>query len=369
MKTLVLAAAITTFLTLTVVDAKCKNKKVKKFDWCRANGYEPTIDGCLATGEGTMKKKKTNQCVKAENALKKCDYKCNDPVDGGWSDFGEWSECSAECGGGAQTRTKTCTNPVSANGGKECEGDNMETKGCNNEACEVQTRIADAWEQIPGQLTRISKGNSGVWGVNSNDNIFKLNVDGKSWNKISGGLAQVASGASVWGVNGNDHIYKYLGDNTWQNIGGKLTNVDVSNKDHVWGINRDQKIFRRTESSWQLIEGKLIQISVGESGVWGVNEGNNIFYRQGTYGDTDTDGSGWTNVPGKLQWVASGLNLVVGINAGNEIFYRHGITAENPIGLGWIKVPGKLMQIDVNEDEVVGTNSGHNIFRSPVGLA
>ena len=56
-------------------------------------------------------------------------------VDGGYSDFGDWSECSAECGGGTQTRTRTCTNPAPANGGADCVGDNSETRECNPQRC------------------------------------------------------------------------------------------------------------------------------------------------------------------------------------------------------------------------------------------
>lgn len=60
---------------------------------------------------------------------------CPVAVDGGWSEFGEWSACSAECGGGTHMRSKTCTNPSSENGGKECEGDSEETDICNSQPC------------------------------------------------------------------------------------------------------------------------------------------------------------------------------------------------------------------------------------------
>ena len=56
-------------------------------------------------------------------------------VDGGYSDFGDWSECSAECDGGTQTRYRTCTNPAPAHGGADCVGDSTETKECNTQAC------------------------------------------------------------------------------------------------------------------------------------------------------------------------------------------------------------------------------------------
>ena len=53
------------------------------------------------------------------------------PVNGGWSEFGDWSTCSADCGGGTQTRTRTCTNPAPANGGADCTGESTETQSCN----------------------------------------------------------------------------------------------------------------------------------------------------------------------------------------------------------------------------------------------
>ena len=56
----------------------------------------------------------------------------NHSVDGGWSDYGNWSECSAKCGGGTQTKTRTCTNPAPTNGGADCEGKSTETQSCND---------------------------------------------------------------------------------------------------------------------------------------------------------------------------------------------------------------------------------------------
>ena len=60
---------------------------------------------------------------------------CCCAVDGGWSDFGDWNECSAKCGGGIMTRKRTCTNPPPSNGGACCVGDNLEAKICNANSC------------------------------------------------------------------------------------------------------------------------------------------------------------------------------------------------------------------------------------------
>ena len=56
-------------------------------------------------------------------------------VDGGWSDYGDWSECSAACGGGTQTRSRTCTNLAPTDEGVECEGDAEQEQACNTDPC------------------------------------------------------------------------------------------------------------------------------------------------------------------------------------------------------------------------------------------
>ena len=56
-------------------------------------------------------------------------------LDGGWSDWSAFTSCSATCGGGTQSRLRTCTNPGPANGGLICTGNSTETLGCNIQAC------------------------------------------------------------------------------------------------------------------------------------------------------------------------------------------------------------------------------------------
>ncbi|XP_063683727.1 proprotein convertase subtilisin/kexin type 5-like [Bolinopsis microptera] len=56
-------------------------------------------------------------------------------VNGGWSTYRSWSTCSADCGGGSQTRTRICNNPSPANDGAECEGDSSDSQSCNDNPC------------------------------------------------------------------------------------------------------------------------------------------------------------------------------------------------------------------------------------------
>ena len=54
-------------------------------------------------------------------------------VDGGFSDWSSWSQCSVTCGNGTKQRTRSCTNPPPANSGKQCGGRTLEIIICPNE--------------------------------------------------------------------------------------------------------------------------------------------------------------------------------------------------------------------------------------------
>ena len=83
--------------------------------------------------------------------------------------------------------------------------------------------------------------------------------------------------------------------------------LDVSDNGHVWGVNSGGNIYRWTGRNWQHIGGRAKQVTVGPSGVWVVNRGNNIYYRRGTYGDRNTAGSG---VCWPFEYVMGKCNLI-----------------------------------------------------------
>ena len=58
-------------------------------------------------------------------------------VDGGYSEWTKWSECSQSCGGGVKVRARSCTNPSPSGGGKDCTslGESEELAKCNEQAC------------------------------------------------------------------------------------------------------------------------------------------------------------------------------------------------------------------------------------------
>ena len=58
-------------------------------------------------------------------------------VDGGWTEWTEFSKCSTSCDNGTETRTRTCTNPVPQYNGSDCKGPHKEMRVCFLEHCPV----------------------------------------------------------------------------------------------------------------------------------------------------------------------------------------------------------------------------------------
>uniref|UniRef100_UPI0035900F1F hemicentin-1 n=1 Tax=Myxine glutinosa TaxID=7769 RepID=UPI0035900F1F len=59
------------------------------------------------------------------------------PVDGAWSAWGAWRACSASCGGGVRNRIRACNSPAPGHGGRPCEGSGSQIEACLPELCPV----------------------------------------------------------------------------------------------------------------------------------------------------------------------------------------------------------------------------------------
>lgn len=79
---------------------------------------------------------------------------CNEepcPVDGKWADWGDWELCSVTCAGGKQNRFRTCTNPPPRFGGRDCSGVGQDVRSCNEDPCPIDGRWTrwGTWEPCP----------------------------------------------------------------------------------------------------------------------------------------------------------------------------------------------------------------------------
>ncbi|XP_078322967.1 coadhesin-like [Crassostrea virginica] len=78
------------------------------------------------------------------------------PIDGSWASWGSWGTCSVTCGGGTQDRTRTCTNPSPQYGGASCPNSGTSTQACNTQICIIDGAWG-AWQQW-GSCTKTCAG-------------------------------------------------------------------------------------------------------------------------------------------------------------------------------------------------------------------
>ena len=111
--------------------------------WSKWSPFGPCDKTC---GGGT--KTRTRSCTNAvsSNGKKDCigaitdSQACNTkgcPVAGGWSKWSPFGSCDKTCGGGTRARTRSCTNPVPVNYGRDCNGPMTESQACNTKGCPV----------------------------------------------------------------------------------------------------------------------------------------------------------------------------------------------------------------------------------------
>ncbi|CAJ1068041.1 hemicentin-1 [Xyrichtys novacula] len=60
-------------------------------------------------------------------------------INGGYSNWEEWSPCSVTCGQGFQERIRLCNNPAPANGGRSCSGPSIDSRKCQVGLCPGET--------------------------------------------------------------------------------------------------------------------------------------------------------------------------------------------------------------------------------------
>ena len=56
-------------------------------------------------------------------------------INGGLTDWSDWSDCTVSCGSGTKTRTRTCTSPEPSYSGRTCSGDLEDSRSCANKPC------------------------------------------------------------------------------------------------------------------------------------------------------------------------------------------------------------------------------------------
>ncbi|KAL2739406.1 netrin receptor UNC5B-like isoform X1 [Vespula maculifrons] len=123
--------------------------------------FVQTAEGYLRLGESELRHQGNYSCV-AENLAAR---RVSEPavltiyVNGGWSSWSGWSECSTRCGRGVQKRTRTCTNPAAINDGQACPGPATQRFECNPSCPAVDGRWSSwsSWSACGPDCSRVRR--------------------------------------------------------------------------------------------------------------------------------------------------------------------------------------------------------------------
>ena len=99
----------------------------------------------------------------------------------------------------------------------------------------------------------------------------------------------------------DDYIYRKAanGNGNWQRIGGRLKHVSVGPTGWVWGVNRNNQIYKcekPCDRGWKEVNGRLKNVSGGKTKVWGTSHVGDVYHRP-IDGSPSTPASTWTKVP------------------------------------------------------------------------
>ena len=169
-----------------------------------------------------------------------------------------------------------------------------------------------------------------------------------------------ANDIQVWGVDASGHIFwKHIDDvlGNWVSVPGILKHVSASGNGWIWGVTNTDQVFKCKKpchGTWIEVDGLLNQLDGGETYIYGVTSGNDVFRR-------NIDASNpWQLIPGRLikHITASGDDEIFGISESEEIW-----RCKKPCSGEWEKINGELSQCDATVDALFGVNSQGEIWR------
>ncbi|GCB80852.1 hypothetical protein scyTo_0022418 [Scyliorhinus torazame] len=179
-----------------------------------------------------------------------------------------------------------------------------------------------------------------------------------------------ASNGLVFAVDFNGNVFTRRGG-FWARVPGNLGHVTVGAAG-VWGVGRDQKLYRLVEGSWAILAGLLMQIDAGgDQIVAGVNRGNIVFCsnKQATVTAANYFTPTYRRIAGKMKYYSCGPGTCWGVNAAGYIYCRLKVKSESCVGSDWLRVPGLFQMVEVGTNGAVYAISRGGVVYHRVGIS
>ncbi|XP_067874599.1 fish-egg lectin-like isoform X2 [Heterodontus francisci] len=171
-------------------------------------------------------------------------------------------------------------------------------------------------------------------------------------NRENGRIKQIdASNGQVFAVDRLGNVFTRRGS-FWARVPGKLAHVTVGAAG-VWGVGRDQTLYRMVAGSWALLGGQLTQIDAGgDQIVAGVNRHSNIFCadKQSAVRAADYRSPAYRQINGRMRYYSCGPQSCWGITAQGLIYCRLNVHANFCTGSRWLRVSGRFVVVEVGTD-------------------
>ena len=97
-------------------------------------------------------------------------------TEGGWSEWSDWSECSRQCGGGRQHRTRTCDG--AGYRPSDCDGPTLMERACNLQPCKGVWSCWTDWSACSVTCGQGTRSRSRICSIEGGDPSNELDVEG-----------------------------------------------------------------------------------------------------------------------------------------------------------------------------------------------
>ncbi|KAK9525422.1 hypothetical protein VZT92_016134 [Zoarces viviparus] len=214
------------------------------------------------------------------------------------------------------------------------------------------------------RLYNVQQIDAGLGKVIARDHNYAYFLAGSSWYRLSTiRLKHVSVGpAGIWGVGSNNLVYKYIAGNFQQSRGLSMLQVDAGGNDQVVGVNNGWGAYcLRSASalaysgpsslSWTYLSRSMKYFSCSpHNGCWGVDRSYRVYYAQ--VNPSTCSSSAWRIVSGRsLQMIEVGTDgKVFGVSTTGQVVQRAGISSRYPYGTSWVTIDVCLRMRHVSYD-------------------